>query len=205
MLIQVTLEVPGATVLEDCKDLNAYERCGVALAKLHCASESFPQISRYEKNEWEKNWIQTGSKIPSNNEALLSEYQRVDAWLNASCPLSGGKGLIHGATNILNFIDDKNYVSIIDVDNAEFTWFAVDLANPFRHRNEDISYEERYDLWKAFKSGYCSHRPIELDYETITWLLRLWSLDTYVMYMPYGVNKEWMERLLRYIQNPSKW
>ena len=205
MLVQVTAEVPGKTVSEACKEPAVYERCGIALAKLHNASDSFAQISRYEKDDWERQWIQTGTEIPDGDEMLQSEYENVSDWLQSSCPLPGGKGLIHGDTNILNFMDDKNHVSIIDVDNAEFTWYAVDLANPFRHRNEDISHEERYDLWTAFNSGYCSHRFIDLNYETITWLLRLWSLDTYVMYIPYGRNKEWMERLLRFIKNPKKW
>ena len=175
------------------------------LACVHVAAESFPQASKFDHGAWVNHWIETGKKIPENRETLLAEYQRIDDWLQASCPLLGGKGLTHGDTNILNFIDNKSRVSIIDVDNPEFTWYAIDLSHPFRHRNEDISHEERYDLWSAFKDGYDSCRPIEVDYETITWLLRLWSLDTYVMYMPYGVNKEWMARLLRFIEKPSKW
>ncbi|MGA1195157.1 MAG: phosphotransferase [Candidatus Latescibacterota bacterium] len=205
MVIQVAAEVPGVTVSETCTDLNVYRRCGIALATLHSAAESSPQRSKYDDNAWENYWIETGQKIPENHETLLAEYKRIDTWLNDSCPLPGGKGLTHGDTNILNFIDDKNRVSIIDVDNPEFTWYAVDMSHPFRHRNEDISHEERFDLWSAFYSGYCSVRAIDLDYEMITWLLRLWSLDTYVMYMPYGVKKEWMKRLLRFIENPSKW
>jgi len=205
MVIQVTAEVPGITVSEACKDLDVYQRCGIALAKLHVAAESFPQRLKYDEDAWGKCWVETGQKIPSDHKTLLSEYKRIDDWLQESCPLPGGKGLTHGDTNILNFIDDKDRVSIIDVDHPVFTWYAVDLSHPFRHRNEDISHGERYDLWLAFESGYCSVRPIDLDYETITWLLRLWSLDTYVMYMPYGVDKEWMVRLLRFIENPSKW
>ena len=205
LVIQVTAEVSGTTVSEACRDSAVYQRCGIALAKLHSAAESFSQISKYEEDAWENYWVETGKKIPDNNQTLLSEYKIIDAWLQASCPLPGGKGLTHGDTNILNFIDNKDCVSIIDVDNPEFTWFAVDISHPFRHRNEGISHEERYDLWSAFQYGYCSCRSIDLDYETITWLLRLWSLDTYVVYMPYGVDKEWMERLLRFIENPSKW
>ena len=205
MVIQVVAEVLGETVSETCTDLDVYHRCGVALAKLHSAAVSFPHISKYDENAWENYWIETGQKIPKDHELLLREYNRIDTWLQASCPLPGGKGLTHGDTNILNFIDNKDHVSIIDVDNIEFTWYAVDMSHPFRHRNEDISHEERRDLWLAFESGYCSVRSIDLDYETITWLLRLWSLDTYVMYMPYGVDKEWMVRLLRFIENPRKW
>ena len=115
MVVQVTASVPGTTVSTECKDPAVFERCGIALAKLHCAAESFPQISKYEKQAWERNWIQTGLNIPNNNQTLLSEYRKIDAWLNASRPLPGGKGLTHGDTGILNFIDDKNRVSLIDI------------------------------------------------------------------------------------------
>ena len=113
MVIQVAAEVPGVTVSEACKDLDVYRRCGIALAKLHAAAESFSQRSRFDEDAWEKCWVETGRKIPSDHETLLSEYKRIDDWLQARCPLPGGKGLTHGDTNILNFIDNQDRVSIV--------------------------------------------------------------------------------------------
>ena len=204
-VIQVSEEVPGTTLTASCKDLAAYEKCGTALAKFHRAAESYPRASEFDAQAWEQHWVKTGAKIPLTNETLISEYDAIDEWLKINFPLPGGKGLTHGDTNIFNFIDNGDAVSIIDIDDPEYTWYAVDLANPLRERNEEISHDERLRLWSALLAGYSSIRPIEIDYETITWLLRLWSLDTYVLFMPDGVNKEWMQRLLRFIENPEKW
>ena len=46
-----------------------------------------------------------------------------------------------------------------------------------------------------------------LDFETITWLLRMMHLDGYVFYVndPESAAKESLKRWPRFIQDPSKW
>ena len=209
MVMQVTAEAVGIPVSTDCTDPDVFERCGLALAKLHCAAASFPQASSYDPDSWERNWAHTGKTIPDGNRTLLSEYREIDAWLDANSPLPGGKGLSHGDTKILNFIDDTHHASLMDITEPEFRWYAIEVAGPLRsHCDESISHEGRQRLCSGFLSGYCSCRPIDMDFESITWLLRMIHLDMYVWCLnsnPENISKEYMRRWLRFIEDPSKW
>jgi len=196
MIVQVSEEIVGSEVSADCRDLAVYERCGIALARFHIAAESYPKTSRFDESAWEREWMKTRSAMPADNPVLVSEYAKIDTWLEVNCPLPGGKGLTHGDTNIRNFIDDGEDVSLIDIDSPELTWFANDLAKPFCAPDPSLSPSDRAELWAGFMTGYRSLRPIDVDYEAIRWLMRQSMLVTYVTYvlMPNPEKRDYLKR-----------
>jgi Ser/Thr protein kinase RdoA (MazF antagonist) len=207
MVVQVSEALKGSEVSADCRDLCVYERCGIALARFHSAAQSYPRASRFDAGAWEEEWVETQLEIPADDPVLLGEYARIDAWLEASCPLPGGKGLTHGDTNILNFIDNGEEVSLIDIDSPDFTWYANDLAKPFCRADPDLSPEERAELYAGFMTCYRSIRPINVEYEDIRWLMRASILVTYVAYarMPNPGRKDYLKRWYSFVENPDRW
>lgn len=137
---------------------------------------------------------------------MQDEYDRIDVWLNSRECVSGGKGLNHGDTNVLNFIDDGQAVSMIDVDSPIHTWYATDLAGPVRD-SKTMTPDQRRGLWSSFIQGYRTERPIDIDYETVRWILRQWMLVTYVAYlnMPDPEQKPYLKRWYSFVANPGKW
>jgi Ser/Thr protein kinase RdoA (MazF antagonist) len=206
MVVQVSSEVVGTEVSAECRDTNVFSRCGTALARFHKAAESYPHTSQFDTGAWEAEWTETKQIMAGDDPVLTAEFERIDAWLNENTPLPGGKGITHGDTNVFNFIDDGSRVSIIDFDSPMFTWYATDLAYPFRN-DKTMSPAERAELWSAFQSGYNAIRPIDIDYETIRWMLRQWMLVTYVSYadMPDHHKKPYLKRWYASIEDPTRW
>ena len=62
-------------------------------------------------------------------------------------------------------------------------------------------------MWSGFVSGYRSLRPIDLDFESIRWLLRQWMLVSYVAYarMPNPEKKDYLKQWFSFIEDPGKW
>lgn len=192
--------------VRDCRDVDVFARCGIALARFHVAAQSFPDASLFDERAWETEWAEIGSAIPLDDPILLTEYERIDAWLRRNSPLPGGKGLTHGDTNVLNFIDDGDQVSEIDVDSPMLTWYAIDLTCPVRN-SKTMTPDECVDLWEGLMSGYRSIRPIDLDSECVRWILREWMLVDYVSYsrMPNPEQRDYLERWYSYVENPNLW
>ena len=207
MVVQVSSEVSGTEVSAACRDTSVYERCGIALAQFHTAAESYRLASQFDDQAWEREWEETKSKMDGDNPILAKEYAKINDWLETSLPLAGGKGLTHGDTNILNFIDNGKQVSLIDIDSPMHTWYAIDLSHPFSHNQVGLISKDRFLLYSAFIAGYRSLRPTDLEYETIRWLMRHWMLVTYVAYaaMPNPEEKAYLKRWYSFVEHPEQW
>ena len=112
----------------------------------------------------------------------------------------------HGDTNILNFVDDGRRAGLIDITEPTYGWYAMEMVDPFG--DYGISREDRRVLWSRFLSGYCSCRPVDIDFESVVWLLRRGTLDLFVHFLPDNPpdnRKDWMKVCYRYVSGEEKW
>ncbi len=121
--------------------------------------------------------------------------------------MSGGKGLIHGDTNTLNYIDDGKEVCLIDIDSPDVAWYAIDIARTFGRPDPNMTPKQRAGLYESFMTGYGSIRPIDLDYEAVRWLMRQHMFVTYVAYarMPNPEQRAYLKRWYSFVENPDQW
>ena len=121
------------------KGLNWYERddntsetfyqIGKALGKVHSLSKNYESTSYKRRNWYEQQELAEAPELFKDYSTEL--YNSFMSFINEMKSKENNHdnyGLTHGDYLISNYLIDKDKLTIIDFDECEYSWFAMDLA-----------------------------------------------------------------------------
>jgi Ser/Thr protein kinase RdoA (MazF antagonist) len=156
----VTDEALGRVISLEEPSVAEFRAWGVALGKMHRATESYRPSAELTYLTWKDLWRQTDEGLgPKDTEPVRDEYEQLDPWLRALPEDSAGYGLTHTDVRTENAMWDGERVRIIDFDEPVYHWFASDVMRPFLEfvRLPASKFDALFD---AFLTGYREHREL---------------------------------------------
>lgn len=148
----------------DDKNPETFYQIGKALGKVHKLSKNYETTS-YKRRKWYEQ--QELAEAPELFKEYNTElYTSFISFVNEMKTMENNEdsfGLTHGDYLISNYLIDKEKVTIIDFDECEYSWFAMDLAICIRcylvgdepeRINEKVDFAEmiHYNLLSGYQS-----------------------------------------------------
>ena len=162
--------VEGKNFTEDRSLLNPemMAEWGKLTARLHVLSKSYyPSDIRITRQHWdEENLVKNTDTILSAYPKILSSMKAIIQQLSTLSRSSEYYGLIHQDLHEANVIVKDGKITIIDLDDAIYSWYILDIAVIFFHyawrfQSKEQSRDQLIsDFLPHFMSGYLSINPL---------------------------------------------
>jgi amicoumacin kinase len=133
-----------------------FEHWGEAMGRLHSCARSYQAVHPHP--HWQENIILLAERIEI--DALLSQKWKVYQEEFSRLGTSGNEfGLIHGDLHPHNFLVHDGSLTVIDFGDAEYHWFAYDIAIAVYHMAQTVPEDAgKKDavlaFYHAFMKGY---------------------------------------------------
>lgn len=122
----------------DClHDHSLYEQMGRTMGRMHALSMDYvPNEEAFRRHDWEQNYyLRTMENFvpadqPKVHEARKRLIQTVKETLGRKDTGKENFGLIHGDLTMGNFTVHDQGLTLFDFDEAQYSWFAEDIAIP---------------------------------------------------------------------------
>lgn len=108
-----------------------YERIGMFTGKMHKLSKQFSPIKK--RYDWSDNAALTKFQDYVPDEMLQKKLELLVSQIQLLARDRDSFGLIHGDISPGNYLNHKEYPSIIDFDQCEYSWFASEIATSIFH------------------------------------------------------------------------
>jgi len=159
-LCWVTEEAPGRAISLESPTVKEFRAWGVALGKMHRASESYRPSPDLVYLTWKELWRQTDEGLgPEDSGPAREEYEKLDPWLRALPEDAESYGLTHTDIRTENAMWDGERVRIIDFDEPVYHWYASDVMRPFLEFAR-LPADQFDSLFNAFQAGYREVRDL---------------------------------------------
>jgi Ser/Thr protein kinase RdoA (MazF antagonist) len=138
---------------------------GATMGKIHSVTKSYQPTVTKKRNHWHENkYLNIDSTtLPVVKRKYLEIKERL-----LSLPMtSNDYGLIHSDFHHRNFLVDGNTITVIDFDDAEYSWFINDIAKTLYNEtfNFSILPKERDEFaaffLDQFLTGYQNENMID--------------------------------------------
>lgn len=168
--IFVVNRVEGMNFTEDRSLLTPYMmgEWGKLTARLHVLSKTYrPTDPKITRQHWdEENLVKDTDKILKGYPKILSNMQTIIQQLSTLSRSPDHYGLIHQDLHESNLIVDNNKITIIDLDDAIYSWYMLDIAIIFFHyawrfHTDELSRDQVVsEFLPHFMKGYLSINPL---------------------------------------------
>lgn len=144
---------------------------GKALGKVHALSETYEEKRKIRRMWYEQQeLLNVPALFEKYNPALLDEFEKFMDQMKLLQSESESFGLTHGDFLMSNYLVNGNQVTIIDFDECEYSWYAMDLAICLRcyllgMDPENLSMKSGLaeKIYYNLIQGYCSERKVTPD------------------------------------------
>ncbi len=153
-LAWVTDEAVGRAISLESPFVAEFSAWGIALGKMHRATESYRPSPELTYLTWNDLWQQTHAGMdPEDSEPVWDEYEHLTPWLASLLETPDVYGLTHTDIRTENAMWDGERVRIIDFDEPVYHWYASDVMRPFLEFAQ-LPADEFDPLFDAFLAGY---------------------------------------------------
>ncbi len=171
-------EAPGRPLAPDDRAPEIVRALGRSIGELHRASQSYVPAPERWFWDWRLIWSEVERRLDRSDPLATAEFERIDAW-SRTLSESQDFGMTHGDYNLGNVLWDGERVWTIDFDEPLRTWYAADLARPFRDYARRPRAERRAILANLVL-GYRSVHPLaEAWLAELPWFMRMKDLEVY--------------------------
>ena len=139
-------------------------------------------------------------------------YEKLETWKSRLQSSPKFYGIIHGDFNFSNLIKTKNYIYLIDFEDAHYSWYAYDIANAlymelFEHRS-DPSFDNFSVFYQQFLQSYLLAWPeahVILNDVPMFITYRVLMLDSWLNgnpeapYFIKAAESKWKKELIQFI------
>ncbi|WP_456279250.1 phosphotransferase enzyme family protein [Bacillus sp. AK128] len=123
---------------------------GACMGKIHRVSKVYSPPHTSQRKHWfENKYLKT---ITSNHPTFKKKYEQIKKHIISLPSNSNHYGLIHSDFHHQNFLMKDNSLTVIDFDDAEYSWFINDIAKTLYNEtfNFSISPKDRNDFANFF-------------------------------------------------------
>jgi Ser/Thr protein kinase RdoA (MazF antagonist) len=137
---------------------------GATMGRIHYVTKSYEPTNPYKRNHWYENkYVNIDIKaIP----AVKRKYEEIKERLSSLPMSSNDYGLIHSDFHHRNFLLNDQSITVIDFDDAEYSWFINDIAKTLYNEtfNFSVPSKERHEFapyfLDYFLTGYMKENQI---------------------------------------------
>ena len=147
-----------------------FRELGRTFARLHNRAQQYrPSNPQLKRQEWHEYDVVDIHRFAPADELLVRERTaEIIARLQRLPRTSDGYGLIHADLHMHNFCFDDGKITVFDFDNAEYAWFAKDIAVILFYVGRTETTENRAAACAAFLApfleGYRELRPLGAEW-----------------------------------------
>ncbi|MCM3782643.1 phosphotransferase [Neobacillus mesonae] len=187
-------KAPGSKVnYPEClEDHTLYEKLGRYTGKMHALSKGYqPKNGSKKRHDWTQNYyLQNIDVLPSQLGAVKKRYFELIHELSMLSKYSDSYGLIHNDINVGNFhLDEQGEITLFDFDEAQYSWFAEDIAVQLYYlvyvyggeKGKKLREEQASRFMEYFMKGYIEENLISEDWlKQIPLFLQLRELIVFI-------------------------
>lgn len=169
-----------------------FRELGRTFARLHDRAQQYRLTNpQFKRQEWHQYDVVNIDRFAPPDETLVRERTADIIQRLQRLPREpAGYGLIHADLHMRNFCFDDGKITVFDFDNAEYAWFAKDLAVILFYVGRTATTENRADAAAAFLGpfleGYRELRPFGAEWlATFPDLLALQRSMNYALFHQY--------------------
>lgn len=169
-----------------------FHELGRTFARLHQRAQQYRLSSpHFKRQEWHEYDVVDIDRFAPPDETLVRERTAEIIHRLQRLPRTpDGYGLIHADLHMHNFCFDAGKITVFDFDNAEYAWFAKDIAVILFYVGRTATTESRAAATAAFLrpflEGYRELRPFGADWlATLPDLLALQRSMNYALFHQY--------------------
>ncbi len=162
--------LPGDSILDaGAGHPRTYRRWGRLMGRMHALAQAYtPSRGTETRPSWDENDLVVNAPLYLAGQAdVLARRDRLLADLHGLATDAGAYGLIHADLTDVNLLVHEGRLHVIDFDDAEYHWFAYDLAVvlfdslPYMPREGMDAQRFARRFWADFNGGYTEENRLD--------------------------------------------